>query len=225
MTIEHKRLLQLTEGWENVYGSALTYFMPTKNCTHLVYYDDDIHSLYECKRRARQHLHDLYDPVADAFDPNGEKRISREIAKEYFDGYKRDLPEITSILKSIDNKFLADEISDMLTMLVPAALRQRIESLLDEELEGAGMHNMYGFRPFEDYYDEIEYEDMEHDPPGLFGKCDWWFDGNSVWLDICNELGEKTERFHDRAKEIMDSEIAAPLKRLAERIGRCEQSA
>ena len=82
--------------------------------------------------------------------------------------------------------------------------------LLDEELEGSGIHNLYSFRSFENYFDDITYDDMEHDPPGLFGKRDWWFDGNTSWFAISDELGLNVERVHSQAKGIMDREIVVP---------------
>lgn len=113
----------------------------------------------------------------------------------------------------IRNKVILEQLGKLIEL---SKLESNIKNIADSELGSS----YYQLQPFSNYASSIEYTEFEHDPPGLFGKKDYWFDAMQQYLALEQQLTENGEQYTGIVNLSVRNNVLQPILDLIMRI-RC----
>ena len=181
------------------------------------YTDDQIHSRHEAERKAESIFDGIYSHAQDYFSTSSSHSLS-DVAEEKLYGLVKPLfIELNDGLENLDddvkskNKHLMQELAESLDL---KSAKQQIRTIAQKEIEDT----YYQLSDVSAYTCQIEYSSMDHDPPGLFGKQDWWYNGMDAWMELDKDLRENTESYCKYVSGAFRREMLRPIMDLLERL-------
>lgn len=181
------------------------------------YNDDDIHSKADAERKAIARFSTIYGEA------------NRYLSEYYDDGFVQTavsglfprvktilieaLDEVNSLPEEIKAKN-AVKIEELRKLLDANAVKQQITDIAKKEINDS----YYQFPEKSNYTEQIEYESFEHDPPGLFGKKDWWFDGMNAYEELCEDLEKRANDYSAFMSKSFRREVIKPITDLIDSI-------
>lgn len=143
--------------------------------------------------------------------------MSTAAADKFYELIKGDIIEITDAINNLNqdtrekNGLLIKELLELLDLHV---VQDKIGEIARRELED----RYYQLPDVSSYTCQIEYDSVDHDPPGFFGKKDWWFDGMNAWTDLDEDLTRKSKAYCKHVSGCFRRDFIQPIVNLLERI-------
>lgn len=178
---------------------------------------DGIHSRYEAERKAKSTFNSIYSHAQNYFSTYSSNSLSTAAADKFYELIKGDIIEITDAINNLNqdtrekNGLLIKELLELLDLHV---VQDKIGEIARRELED----RYYQLPNVSSYTCQIEYDSVDHDPPGFFGKKDWWFDGMNAWTDLDEDLTRKSKAYCKHVSGCFRRDFIQPIVNLLERI-------
>lgn len=179
----------------------------------------NVHSESEIKRRAKDKFVPVYLKAQEYFDTYPSRSIAKQATESLFNLVNNDLLTISNAINQLSENITsknADIIKEFLSLIDPSTLKKRIRDIADEELNDS----YYRLTECSYYTDQIDYTDLPHDPPGLFGKKDWWFNAMPAWCELNDDVRKLTDDYTKYVTKQFYYSFVSPLISLSKKIER-----
>ena len=204
---------------EDQYGVSVWHpIYSTVASSSMFYSRDDIHIRHAAVKKAEEKVKEVYKLAENCLDAYGKGSFSEQAVRLFVKHIKGDVIEISNLIHNLDeevkkkNDIIIRNIEEQVDL---ERIENKAGEIAMEELD----HGYYNLRPLYDYTEDIIYTEMEHDPPGLLGKQDYWFDASKPYSDITDMLDEKAEMYSGTVSDQFKSQIVKPILDLVNRIG------
>ena len=196
--------------WHPIYSTITS--------SSMFYSRDDIHTRQAAVKKAEEKVKEDYQLAENCLKAYGKGNFSEQAVRLFMKHIKGDAIEINNLIHNLNeevkkkNDIIIRNIEELVDL---ERIENKAEEVATEELDDG----FYNLRPLYDYTEDIVYTEMEHDPPGLFGKQDYWFDASKPYCDITDTLNEKAEIYSGMVSNQFKSQIVKPILDLVNRIG------
>ena len=186
--------------------------------TTMFYSRDDIHSKFTAVKMAEDRVRKVYQYAEGLFSKYEDDHVGTRAVERFIRHVKADVIEITNLLHNLDgdirkkNSVIIQELEELLNLKNMENLATKIA---EKELEDS----YYRMLPYLYLYNkEIVYQEVEHDPPGLFGKKDYYFDASKPYFEMAEELDDHIEQYSRSISRCFKTDILKPILDLIQRI-------
>ena len=184
----------------------------------MFYSRDDIHSKFTAVKMAEDRVRKVYQYAEGLFSKYEDDHVGTRAVELFIGHVKADVIEITNLLHNLDgdirkkNSVIIQELEELLNLKNMENLATKIA---EKELEDS----YYRMLPYLYLYNkEIVYQEVEHDPPGLFGKKDYYFDASKPYFEMAEELDDHMRFYSWSISRSFKTDILKPILDLIQRI-------
>lgn len=216
----YKRINEILDEWDEAKALVLSNLRPALRGRSMLYMDNDVHSKRQSEAEAETRLRPVYRRAEDYFDPRTEDNFARQAADSFMSCREKGITEICELLGQLSaetRERKSEKIAEILSKMDIEAMRENAFETAWQESEDS----YYGMSVFETFSDLIRYTDAEHDPAGLFGKRDYWYDITDAFNHIQSELRELQEKYEENVTDCLNAEVTGDVVSLLnELVGR-----
>lgn len=213
----YERINEILDGWDEAKALVISNLRPALRGRSMLYMDNDVHSKMQSEAEAETRLRPVYIRAEDYFDPRTEDNFARQAADSFMKRRENEIAEICELLGHLSagtQEREAEKIADILSKMDIEAMRETAFEMAWQEAEDP----YYGMSVFETFSDLIRYTDAEHDPAGLFGKRDYWYDITDAFNHIQSELWELQEKYEENVTDCLNVEVTGEVVALLDKL-------
>lgn len=177
------------------------------------YQGTDIHSKHDAERKAARIFESIYDQAIDFFSTCSEASLAKPISREFNQLIGNPINQLKAVLKELDEFFRENE--DILGKIEDIDLEHFEEKALEIAEEKLDFYRIDGISS---YMYKITYDSWDHDPPGLFGKKDWNFDGSDAVSSLADDLQQRGKQYIEYVISGYENDIIKPIIDLIEEL-------
>lgn len=179
-------------------------------CSSMSYWRDDIHSRSVAERKAKDVFQKVYLVAENYLNPYTRGNFAEQATDSFLRKIKADLITIRDLLRKMgperlsENETLVREIVGRIDLekLGESAKNASIEELKD---------SYYSLSSISNYSEDITYTETEHDPPGLFGKKDYWYDISQAYSALDADMRKYQQMYEKSVAQKLRSEVLGSL--------------